>query len=151
MNQDLQMKFTLRQRLNALIDALIEAIVDFEDILIKKDITLTEGGLFLFSIFRAGWFIAFGVENANYSYYFSDKVWTTVFVIMGLLHLIGFFIKSMCLRITAVYMSAFVWGTLTTLALLSRTNAPAVPSLLPLMILSICVVVRLSDDHKKRG
>lgn len=151
MKQDIQLKFTMRQRLDALIDALIEAIVDFEDILVGKHITLTEGGLFLFSIFRACWFIAFGVENANYSYYFSDKVWTTIFVMMGITHLIGFFIKSMCLRITSVYMSAFVWGTLTTLALLSRTNAPAVPSLLPLMILSVCVVVRLTADHKKRG
>lgn len=141
-------EISLRQRLETLLDVLIEKIIDVGDFFVYKHITWTEFFLYLYSILRASWFVAFGVENANYSYYFGDGVWTTVFVVMTTMHSIGFFMKSMCLRISAGYMCAIVWGILTILAILSRTTAPAVPSLLPLVVLSIVVVVRLSHEHK---
>lgn len=149
MNLEMQQKFSLRERLEALLDALIEKIIDIGDYAVCHDIEWLEIGLFLFSIFRAVWFIVFGVENANYSYYFSDKVWTTAFTMMTVTHIVGFFMKSKCFRVVAGYMYAFVWGILMMLAIISLTAAPAVPSLLPLLILSIVVIVRLSEKHKK--
>lgn len=148
MRLELRQQITLKERLENLLDVLIEKIIDVGDYFVFKHITWTETGLFLFSLFRAVWFIAIGVENANYSFYFSDRVWTTVFVLMSLLHFAGFFIKSMCLRIAAGYMAAVVWTVLLILAAYSLTATPAVPSLLPLIVLSVVVVVRLAHDHK---
>lgn len=148
MKLELRQQLTLRERCEQLLDIIVEKIIDIGDFFIFRHITWTEAALFLYSIFRAGWFVIFGVENANYSYYFSDHVWTTVFVVMSLTHFSGFFIKSMCLRIAAGYMSAVVWTIMLILAAYSLTAAPAVPSLLPLIVLSVVVVVRLSHEHK---
>lgn len=148
MKPEIQLKFSIRQRFEFLLDTIIEKIIDIGDFFVFKHITWSEAILFLYSMFRAFWFIAIGVENKNYSYYFSDSVWTTIFVMMSLMHFSGFFLKSMCLRIAAGYMCAITWGILTILAIYSMTAAPAVPSLLPLIILSIVVTVRLSHEHK---
>lgn len=148
LKQTIISQISIKQRLGNLLDIIAEKVIDIGDFAVYKHTKWTEAILFLYSIFRAVWFVAIGVENANYSYYFGDKVWTTVLVTMSGMHFIGFFMKSMCLRVTAAYMSAIVWGILMCLAIYSMTTAPAVPSLLPLIILSIVVVVRLSHEHK---
>lgn len=149
MKQELQISLTIRQRIEFLLDIIAEKIIDIGDYTINKKIKWVEVILYFYSILRAVWFIAVGVENKNYDYFFGDAVWTTVFLIMTVIHTTGFFTKSMCLRITAAYMAATVWGILTTIAAISLTRAPAVPSLIPLVIMAIVVVVHLSYEHKK--
>lgn len=150
MRLELHQSLSIKERLENLIDVLIETIIAVGDFLVYKHITVAECFLFVFSVFRAVWFVFVGVENANYSYYFGDAVWQTVFVTMTLMHIAGFFLKNFSLRISACYMYAVVWGTLTVLAAISLTRAPAVPGLLPLSIFSIVMVLRLTREQKEK-
>lgn len=142
------MRLNIQHGLQSVLNAVVELIITIEDYAVIKHITLSEGAMFAFYLFRALWFVAFGVENANYSYMAPEIVWTIIHLSLSFVHLIGFFFKKPKLRIIALFGYASVLCTLIGLAAYSRTSSPAIPSLVPLASLSIFLIVRLSSDSK---
>jgi hypothetical protein len=138
---------TIRQRLEYLIDQLIERILDITDyFIVVKHITLSEWFLFALAFGHAAWFMFFGVVDANYDYYFDTPFWTIVFSLISFCHFVGFFFKSLHVRIGAVYAHSFLWAFLTILAAYAKTGAPAVPRMIVFTLLSAILVVRLSSE-----
>lgn len=146
LNIHLSQNIELKAKLEALVDALIDLIVRFNDYSILRHITLAEATLFLLAALRAIWFILFGVENANYDYVLSDRIWTVLFSSSALLHFVGFFFKHLKIRIWSIYLYSFMWSFLMVLAVYSRTTAPDPPALAVLTGLSLIVIVRLKRE-----
>lgn len=153
----------LRQKCEQLLDVLIEFIVRVTDYVVVRHITLAELILFAFSGGRAVWFLFFGVSNANFNLFFSDRVWTTYFLACNALHFAGFFFtgwyfkgfsrgwlkiaprlfKPQTIRTHALYANALAWGVLIFLAAWSQTSAPAVPAYVVLFGSTFFCIVRL--------
>ena len=148
MKIELSQQTGIKMKLEYLLDVLIERIVELSDFLMYKHITLSEIVLFALALFRALWYVAFGVENANYSYFFRD--WVSVFCLASGLHLVGFFFKQCSLRVAAAYIYTFVWAFLTVLAIYSGTRAAAAPTLGVFALYSFVMIVRLSRETAKK-
>lgn len=149
MKIELSQQVGVKQKLEYLLDVFIEKIIDVGDFLFYKHVTLSEVILYGLALFRAIWFSIFGVENANYEYFFPDWVWIVIFVLVTLIHTVGFFIARCSLRVISAYCYTFIWGFLTALAAYSGTNAPAVPTLSILSLLGFVMIIRLTREYKK--
>jgi len=149
--QRIEQNLGIKARLEKILDAIIEAIVNIDDFVLIKHISLSEIALFVIAFGRALWFVAFGVKNANYDYYFSEGFWTVIFLSLSATHLTGFFLKSLRVRIIALYGYAFVWCFLAILAGLSGTYAPALPTLVVFTLFSLILIVRLSREEKENA
>lgn len=141
---NLTQNIEIKAKFAQLLDAIIEAIVSAQDFFLYRHITVTEAFLFLFSSGRALWFLAFGVQNANYDYYFPDAVWIGYFSAAAVIHLIGFFRRSCRLRKYAATAYTIAYAFLMWLAFAAKTNAPAVPSFAALTLFSFFLIVRIS-------
>ena len=149
MKLELNQHVGIKAKVEYLLDVLTDAVVNVSDFLAYKHIKLSEGILFGLAFCRAIWFLFFGVENANYGYFFPDWVWIIVFVTAAGIHSVGFFGKTCALRIVAAYFYTGIWGFLTVLAVLSKTSAPAVPTLGVLALISFLMIIRLSRENSK--
>lgn len=147
MKLELNQSLSIKNRFEQICDALIDAIVSVQDYLLFKHVTFFEGFIYLFAAFRAVWFTAFGVESTSFNYFFPDIVWIIAFWIITVAHTIGFFTRKFKIRILAAYGHGFAWSFLLLLAVYSRTNAPAVPSLLVLTLFALMMIVRLSRQE----
>lgn len=134
----------IKNRFECFLESLLERIERISDYFIcKKHISLSEGSLFAFALFRATWFACFGVENANYDHVFGAFFWVCAFVALSAAHFAAFFLKNLKFRAFVVCAYALIWSFLMFIAAYSRTNAPAVPSFFVLTLLSIFIAVRL--------
>lgn len=137
----------LKHKMLALLDVVIEMLVNFEDYIVFNRISLSECFFFIIASARAVWFTIFGAESQDISYYFSNIVWIAVFAATTVAHFAGFIFRRVRLRIFALYIHAVIWLFLAVLAVFSQTTAPAVPTFIPFLIFSLFLIVRLSRDR----
>jgi hypothetical protein len=139
------LKLQMQSRFESLMEVLIETIIQIGDYLLYKHITLSEAFVFGFGMARAIWYLFFGVTS-QYDYLLNDWFWIAAFLIISFTHLIGFFLKTLNLRIFALYANVLIWFVLMVIALYSRTNIPAAPSFAILTGLSAILVVRIARE-----
>jgi hypothetical protein len=139
----------LKQRFAELLDLLIDALAEIKEYCFYKHITLFEAFLFGLAFFsRFIWFSFFGVDSPPFDYYFSGAFWVSIFAIVTIIHLTGFYWGWLVARLAAMYAHAIIWLFMAILAFMSGTTAPAVPTFLLYTIFSLIVIVRLLREHK---
>jgi hypothetical protein len=136
------MQIMLSRQFERLMESLIDGIIAFTDFfVIKQRITLSETGVFAFSLSWTLWFIFVGVYVSEAA--LTRSVWVTLFTATTVVHLLSFFLGSVITRAYIVSAYAGIWFFLTVLSAYTGSVAPAAPTLAVLTLWSIFIAVRL--------
>lgn len=149
MKMQLLPELSVRARLENLLDILIERIIDITDYLCEiKRVTLSEWAAFLSNAGFTFSFVFYNVKGSSpvFDYIWNEAMWTAVFVLLFLCHVIGFYKNSVLTRyfVAVGYsMNWFVWSVIT---FYGQPHSPAWTVCATQMLVSIVLAVRLKDE-----
>lgn len=112
MKQQLLPQQTIKERLNALIDAIVDRILDIEDYFAPfQKIKLTEGLLMLNQFLWFVWFFVFSVGDASpvYRYIYAENLWAIVFGLIFAAHFVSIFFEFPRVRGIVLQAIAIQW------------------------------------------
>ena len=149
MKLELNQTIGIKPKLEYILDLLIDLLLQITDFVVFHSITFGELMLFSLSIFRAVWFLFYGVSNGgNYDYYFSELTWTVIFCSISVVHFLSFFFQKVWVRFVVFLVYAFIWCFLMFLAWFAGTTAPAVPTFAVFTLGCLYLAVRLWYENK---
>lgn len=138
-----QQRYSLRR----FVDALLEHVLNLADFLVyKKHTTLSELVLFSWTLSRAVWFSIFGVSGGVFDLVFNGTAWISIFWLLAIFKVAGFFFLNGRFRRWGVIASALLWGSLTILAIISGSTQPVAISYGIFFLLAVIIAIRLKDD-----
>lgn len=136
-----------RFSLSQFVGAMLDRILNLSDFLVyRKRVTLSELVLFSWTLSRAVWFSIFGVSGGVFDLIpFRGTAWIAIFWMLAAFKVAGVFFLDNRFRRWGVIFSAFLWGFLTILAIVSGTTQPVALSYGIFFMLAVIIAIRLKD------
>lgn len=142
---------TTMSAINRVIDVIIARIEQIADyIIFEKHITLSEGSVFMLSLWRAIWYSVFGVQLGNMQGSVLSDAWIFAFAGVTIVHFISFFL-GLWARIIAVIFQAFLWCFLALLVALHDISMPTVPAFFIWSTMAVFIAIRLMREYRQQA
>lgn len=152
MKMELQQKPTFRQRVDEVVEAIIEQIMVMADYFYtKKHVAISEWILWMIAAIWVVWLMVFDVSSSSktYAYIYNVRLWAVAFSLTFFLHTLGIVREVVFLRRVGMYFYATIWAAWAAMAMAANINSPAGAIFIVYFILAVVLAVRLKREESE--